>query len=133
MTQPPAHIYIRRIGGSGKLIALEPAEVQCNIVSGKTVVLKWKRLGYKQVPLHACTYHKVQGMTLPAVILDLGEDRLTVASFMVGITRASFMEHLAFLRAVSERLLPDFGNADVIATYNRLHQKHRANAAEYSK
>ena len=67
-------------------------------VKGASEVFKFFDFGYELA--FAVTYHKVQGMTLPKIILDLNGDghaALTAAQVYVGISRVRRIEDIRIL------------------------------------
>ncbi len=131
LTMPPKHLILRLDGKDDDdeptFINIQVGQHKCYVdIKSTSERLQWKRLGFLVVPFYACTYHKVQGMTLSAIVLDPSEDGLTTPQFMVGITRVRSLQHLALLSSVKATLLRDFGDADVIATYASLREKQKS-------
>lgn len=129
---PPRYLVLRVAGAAGEVddepnyIIVPVGKHKCSVdIKSTNEKLTWQRHGFMVVPFYACTYHKVQGMTLDAIVLDPSEAKLTTPQFMVGITRVRSLQHLALLTPVKQTLLRDFGDADVIATYASLREKQK--------
>ena len=56
---------------------------------------------------YALTIHKSQGLTLPAVVIDAGDDESPVGLYFVAVTRVRSIEHIAFEPAPSLERITD--------------------------